>query len=87
MAAHSAALGSLCLMDPELDLTTCLATLGGDIAYRQGGNFSDTQARINGQDKRQSIAISVARGLDNSENPSNFVVSEDRSLSHDDALS
>ena len=74
---HSASLGALRLMGVELNLATCLAALGCDISYRQGGNLSDSQSRIDGQDEGQSISLSMSRGLNDSKHPSDFRLGKD----------
>jgi hypothetical protein len=83
---HSAALWSLCLMGSELELAPRLTALRGDITNSESGDFTNSQSRINRQDERQSIAISMARGLDDAKDPSNFVVGKDWSLCHDVAF-
>jgi hypothetical protein len=51
--------------------------LGRGIACGEGRYFSDSKTGIDGRDDFQSIAVSMAGGLDDAEDPSNFRVRKD----------
>jgi hypothetical protein len=75
------------LVGPKFDLASGFAVLGGNVANRQRSDFADTKSGIDRQDEGQSVTVSMSGGLDDTEDSPNLVVGQDRSLSHDDALS